>query len=190
MVGGVAGFFMLTYKSQNMTNLWFYLLDADSISDTVQILKQKHLRLPNYQLDLRIIGSSHIISLRTASTQLTECLTCLPMRNIETEALVECILPLSGGFTTTVGDVQHTIKFHLSWLKQDEYRKRHQFLLNTTNETLRYEFPVREGTDNLNPLTLLKYSCQAKLAQIWTYHTYPDECGIANTHTKIEILNT
>ena len=182
---------VLTYKSQDMTNLWFYLLEADSISDTVQILKQKRLRLPNYQLDLRIIGSSHIIFLRTASTQLTECLTCLPMRNIEAKALVECILPLDGGeFTTTVGDVQHTIKFHTSWLEQDEYRKRHQFLLNTTNETLQYEFPVREGTNNLNPLTLLKYSCQAKLAQIWTYHTYPDECGIANTHTKIEILNT
>jgi hypothetical protein len=54
---------------------------------------------------------------------------------------------------------------------------------------LHYQFPVCEGIDTLNPLTLLKYSCHARLIQLWTYHTYPDECGIAETCTKIEIMN-
>ncbi|MFQ6043239.1 MAG: DUF2617 family protein [Candidatus Poribacteria bacterium] len=180
---------MLTYRFQNMTDLWFYLLESDSIPGQFHILKQKCLRLPNYQLDLRIIGSSHIISLRTASAQLTECLTCLPIRKIEATALMEFPLPLNGGkFKTTVGDVHYSVKFHTAWLDEDEYRERRQLLLNSKNEILLYEFPVHAGKARLNPLTLLKYSCQPKRIQIWTYHTYPDECGIADTHTHIEIL--
>jgi len=180
---------MLIYQSHNMTDLWFYLLEADSAPGPVRVLKQKHLRRPNYQLDLRIIGNSHIISLKTAFTQLTECLACLPTRDIKTKTLMECPLPLSDSeFRATVGHFQYSVKFHTAWLEQDEYRKRHLLLLENTNESLCYEFPAREGMLKLNPLTLLKYSCQATLVQIWTYHTYPDECGIADTHTEIGIL--
>ncbi|HIE26602.1 TPA: DUF2617 family protein [Candidatus Poribacteria bacterium] len=180
---------MLTYQSQNMTDLWFYLLESDSIPGQFHILKQKCLRLPNYQLDLRIIGSSHIISLRTASAQLTECLTCLPIRKIDAPTLVERSIPLNGDdLTIKVGDVHYTVKFHTAWLGEDEYRNRHQLLLNSENEAMLYEFPVHVGKTRFNPLTLLKYSCQPKRVQIRTYHTYPDECGIADTHTHIEIL--
>jgi hypothetical protein len=180
---------MLNYQSQNMADLWFYLLESDHIPKQFHILKQKSVPLPNYQLDLRIIGSSHIISLKTASTQLTECLTCLPIRNIEPKALVECPMPLNGDeLKVTVSNVHYTIKFHTAWLEADEYHERHQLLFNNKNEILLYEFPVHAGKTRLNPLTLLKYSCQPKQVQIWTYHTYPDEGGIAETHANIEIV--
>jgi len=181
---------MLNYQLQNMANLWFYLLDTDDVPDAIQILKQRRLHCPHYQLDLRIIGSSHIISWRTASTKLTECLTCLPIKDIKAKVLMECSLPLNGDeFMTTVENIRYTIKFNTIWFERGEYQKQHHFLLdNITNETLYYEFPVCEETESLNPLTLLKYSCQEKLVQIWTYHTYPDECGIVDTHTKIEIF--
>lgn len=180
---------MLTYRFQNMDDLWFYLLEANSIPSTAQVLKQKRLQYPNYQLDLRIIGSSHIISLNMASTQLTECLTCLPAKDIETKALVAFPFPLDGDeFTTKVGNLQHTIKFHTSRLKEDEYRKQHLLFLESSEKILRYEFPTLKNTAKFNPLTLLKYSCQDRIIEIWTYHTYPHELGIADTHTQIEIL--
>lgn len=178
---------MITFQSHNMANLRFYLLDVGSIPETLRVFKQKYLYRNHYQLNLRIIGSSHAISLKTAFTELTECLLCLPEGNMKWKALMECPLPVNDDeFAVSVGDLQYTIRFHSAWLKQDEYQKWHLLLSKDEDRSLRYEFPSGKKTSQYNPLTLIKYSCGAKSIQIWTYHTYPDESGITNTYTRID----
>lgn len=179
---------MLTYKFQNIQNLWFYLFEDSSIPSTVKILKQRCLSRKNYELNLRIIGSSHIISFKTNSSQLTECLTCQPIEDIKTKALIACPISLNGGdFVKKIGDIKYTIEYQTELLEYSEYRKQHLLLSKKKDDTLSYEFPVYRDTVEFYPITLLDYFCQANIVQIWTYHTYPNEFGIVYTHTKIEI---
>ena len=180
---------MLCYENQSISKLTFYLLNTRHLPNSIQVLRQKHIRQPNYQIDLRIVGTSHALSIVTPFSALTEVVVCSTIDRTQAPTLNIKRLCESEGAAACLTDMQYSIDWEIQQFNQDAFlRQTHRLRQRKEkDQVFSYEFPTRSSDVERPPLTLIEYECHPKRIQIQTHHTYPDEFGLVVTRTQIEL---
>lgn len=179
---------MICYQNQSISKLTFYLLKTKNLPSGIHILKQKHIRQPNYQLDLQIIGTSHALSLTTLFSTLTEIVACsIDDDDVQVPALNGKRLCETEGDAACFTDLRYVIDWEVQRFSQEAFLQQARTLHQRKDTVFSYEFPTTATDVESGPLTLIEHVCHPERVQIRTHHTYPDEFGIVVTRTQIEL---
>ena len=179
---------MTRYQNQSISDLHFYLLDTEILPDNIEVLQHKHLNQPDYQLDLRVVSTSHALSIITPFAALTEIVACSTIDNTHKPMLRIKRLHESGGEAVRRTNLQYSIDWEIQQFTPTDFLKRSRELHQRKNTGVYYEFPDESCGIEHPALTLIEYACQLKHIRVQTCHTYPNEFGIVTTQSQIELI--
>ena len=178
---------MTRYQNQSMSELNFYLLETENLPDGIEVLQHKRLHQSDYQLDLRVVSTSHALSIRTPFAAITEIVACSTIDNMQKATVCGKRLHESGGEVFSCTNLRYTIDWEIQRYTPGDFLQRCRQLNLQKNAGIYYEFP-RESTGVEHPaVTLIECDCQAKRIRAHTCHTYPNEFGMVTTQTQIEM---
>ncbi len=179
---------MTRYQNQSISELNFYLLETEDLPENIEVLKHKHLYQSDYQLDLRVVSTSHALSIVTPFATLTEVVACSTIDNLQKPVLCVKRLRESGGEAVCRSNLRYSIDWEIQRFTPTDFLQ-HSHLLHQRKEAgVYYEFPGESFGFEHPALTLIEYVCQPKHIRIQTCHTYPNEFGIVTTQTQIELI--
>ncbi len=176
---------LIAYVQQRSTDLTFYLFDSPAPRHAVRVLVERTLDLPGGRIRLAIIGSSHFLEIESREGCLSEMLAC----------------PRPGmgdmpGHAETLGAVDRshwleerealTYRFDLrrERFSPSEFRRRVVDLRLPGPSRLVYDFPSLDEAGSA--VTCIEWQVEGRTATFATYHTFPDESTIVQTHSVID----
>ena len=179
---------MTRYQNQSIADLKFYLLDTEILPGNIDVLQHKHLNQPHYQLDLRVVSTSHALSITTPFAALTEIVACSTIDNAHKPTLRVKRLHKSGGESVCRTNLRYAIDWEIQRFTPTDFLKRSRELHQRKHAGVYYEFPDELCGNEHPALTLIEYDCQTKHIRVQTCHTYPNEFGIVTTQSQIELI--
>lgn len=179
---------MKPYQNQSICDLNFYLLETENLPDNIEVLKHKHLHQSDYQLDLRVVSTSHALSIVTSFAALTEIVACSTIDNVQNPMLCVKRLNESGGEAVCRTNLRYSINWEIQRFTPTDFSQRSRALHQRKEAGVYYEFPEESFRLEHPALTLIEYTCQSKHIRVHTCHTYPNEFGIVTTQTQIELI--
>ncbi len=175
---------MLVYAKQQSADLTYYLFEGSVPRNSVRVLAERTLDLPDGTIRLAIIGSSHFLEIETRDVTVCEMLAC-PRPGLETiTGYVETMRTGKGSHRVRLGNLGY--QFNLSSSRRSSDR----FLADTTElglpkpNRLRFSFPA--GDEAGSGLTCLEWQTDGNRATVATYHTFPSELAIVRTRSVID----
>jgi hypothetical protein len=179
---------MMRYQNLSISELTLYLLETRDLPESIQVLRHKHLQRSNYRLDLRMVGTSHALSVVTPSSTLTEVVACATIDKTKVPILSVKPMAEAGDEAVCLTDLRYSIGWEIERFTRIDFLQRVRMLHQRKDSGFYYEFPMESTAFEHVPLTLIEHVCQPKHVRIQTYHTYPNEFGIVTTQTQIKLI--
>ena len=179
---------MTRYQNQSISELNFYLLESENLPDNIEVLEHKHLHRSDYQLDLRVVSTSHALSISTPFAALTEIVACSKIDNMQRVMICDRRLHESGGEAFCRTNLRYSIDWEIQRYTPSDFSQRCRQLKLQRDSGIYYEFPRDSAGFELPAITLIEYACEPKHISAQTCHTYPNEFGMVTTQTQIELI--
>jgi hypothetical protein len=173
------------FVPQSAADLRYFLYPVVLDGAAWHVLDRLVVAVAGGNLDLAIIGSSHVLTLHIGDAALTEVLACLPSVPAPVLPLAQRAARGCWQAQAACGPAVWTTHFAAQeYLSVAAFADAQAAIVAQRPALLRH-FP--QGPYPLPPLTAIGYAVAADEAQLTTWHTYPQERVIAVTQTIISL---
>tara|TARA_B100000508_G_scaffold141090_1_gene146258 strand:+ start:1231 stop:1800 length:570 start_codon:yes stop_codon:yes gene_type:complete len=182
-----------TFVDQSAKDINYYLLDEPVDEEQFAVLERAKYKWRGYDVDAKILGESHLFSVRGENDFLQEICACTDVKAHETSLIINGKLSgYSEAITHRSRKLAYT--FHSFYCEMDTMEESLTKLLNIINdpntETNQHIFKSGSDIYKFEPTTIVDLALDHTLT-VRTVHTYPNEGVFVFTKsliTEIDIL--
>ena len=172
----------LPFVAQSAAELRYLLCPAALDPARWQVLERRRVALPCGELDLAIIGGSHVLTLRAGDAALTEILACLPAFVPPAPVVADRSARGRWAVRARCGPATYATRFEERRHDKRGFAAAQQDIVDSAPAMLR-AFP--RGPYPSAPLTAIDVAAAPSGVAVVTYHTYPGERVVAVTRTEV-----
>ena len=179
----------IDYVRQEIRHLRFGVFHRTLEPHRFHILQTRSIRKRRYWADLWIIGSSHVLNVRTGRAALAEALTCSAGLLPQDSRLDIADADRHGPFEHHIGgEIHYKATLDVVHHSEREFLREHARALNHRSpRRMVYQFPT---TDELirPPVTLIEIvHAEEGFLEIHTFHSYVQDLAIVWTRSEINV---
>jgi len=177
----------LGLTKQRSTDLNFYLYRRALHPELFHIYLDKHIKYGNFQADIWIIGLSHLVTVQSNGTMVTE-LTAVP-----SDLLTDRNLVTQFRFRGE-RDFQYRFSDNMRYIFSSQVEEMTEHIFRTTyRDLVRYAkqkglyVPYSQWTTNgLEPFSFIDFETRHTELHVHAYHAFPGEWRILRTQSIFE----
>lgn len=177
----------LGLTKQRSTDLNFFLYGRALHPELFHIYLDKHIKYSNFQADIWIVGLSHLVTIQSGGTLVTE-LTAVP-----SDLLTDRNLVTQFRFRGE-RDFQYRFGDNMRYIFSSQVEETTEHIFRTTyRDLVRYGekrglfVPYGQWTTNgLDPFTFIDYEARRHELHIHAYHAFPGEWRFLRTQSIFE----
>lgn len=177
----------LGLTKQRSTDLHFFLYRRALHPELFHIYLDKHIKYGNFQADIWIVGLSHLVTLQSSGTMVTE-LTAVP-----SDLLTDRNLVTQFRFRGE-RDFQYRFSDNMRYIFSSQVEEMTEHIFRTTyRDLVRYAktkglyVPYPQWASNgLDPFSFIDYETRHNELHVHAYHAFPGEWRILRTQSIFE----
>jgi len=177
----------LGLSKQRSADLNFFLYRRALHPELFNIHLDKHLEYSNFQADIWVTGLSHLVTLQSNGTMVTE-LTAAPSelltdRNLVTQFRFRGERDYSQAFS---GGMRYILSTQVERMSSNVFPSTHRDLLRYAERRGMYTIFEEWGHEGLAPLTFIDFEAREREFHIHAFHVFPAERTILKTQSIFE----
>lgn len=178
------------YVPQSATDIRYALLNKSLNEDQFIILNQSSYTWKEYVVEIKILGESHLCTIRNSSNSLQEICACVDI-SAERESIVrqERLASMPSAISERVHNFSYSFEHtQLDLDTNQSYVSRLQSLHdNPQSASTSYEFPIETSAASQTPPITIVVAELAEQLTFETIHTYPNENTLVYTKSLVTI---